>query len=87
MAPQKVKSGLKAYWHSKHSVKTEAITFTRSVFGKEASLTGFGDTVVDFSKMTNMPSKDAVGLLNALFRIVTLDTLPEWEMDPGRSRY
>ena len=33
--------------------------------------------------MTNMPSDDAVGLLNALFRIAIEDELPEWELDLG----
>ncbi len=79
LPPEKVRSGLKAYWSGKETVKTEAITFTRSVFGKEASLTGFGDTVVDYSKMTNMPSDEAVSLLNALFRIAIDDELPDWE--------
>jgi hypothetical protein len=73
MSPERVSSGLKEYWKSKHSVKKEAITLARSMFDKEASLTGFGDTVIDFSKMTNMPAKDAIGMINALFRIVTGD--------------
>lgn len=73
MSPEKVSIGLKEYWKSKHSVKQEAITLARSMFDREASLTGFGDTVVDFSKMTNMPAKDAIGMMNALFRIVTGD--------------
>lgn len=81
MAPERILSGLKAYWKSKHEVRTEAITFTRSVFGKEASMTGFGDTVVDYSHMTNMPAKDAIALLNALFRVVSGDEVPEWELD------
>lgn len=83
LPPEKVKSGLKAFWKSKQKVKSEAITMTRSVFGKEASMTGFGDTVVDFSKMTNMPSEEAISLLNALFRIAIYDELPEWELDNG----
>lgn len=83
LRPEKVKSGLKAYWKSKQKVNTEAITMTRSVFGKEASMTGFGDTVVDYSKLTNMPSKEAISLLNALFRIAIHDELPEWELDNG----
>ncbi|MEJ2535294.1 MAG: P-loop NTPase fold protein [Gammaproteobacteria bacterium] len=83
LAPERVRAGLKAYWRSKETVRTDAITFTRSVFGKEASMTGFGDTVVDYSKMTNMPSDEAVGLLNALFRIAIEDELPEWELDLG----
>ncbi len=83
LPPEKVRSGLKAYWRSKQTVKTDAITFTRAVFGKEASMTGFGDTVVDYSKMTNMPSDDAVGLLNALFRIAINDELPDWEREPS----
>jgi len=88
MPPEKVLSGLKAYWKSKHEVRSDAITFTRSVFGKEASMTGFGDTVVDYSHMTNMPAKDAIALLNALFRIVTGDELPEWELerDEGKKK-
>jgi hypothetical protein len=73
MSPEKVSIGLKEYWKSKHAVKKEAITLARSMFDKEASLTGFGDTVIDFSKMTNMPAKDAIGMMNALFRIVTGD--------------
>ena len=40
---------------------------------REAPLTGFGDTVIDFSKMTNMPAKNAISMMNALFRIVTGD--------------
>ena len=59
---------LKEYWKSKHSVKTEAITLVRNTFDSEAALTGFGDTLVDFSKMTNMPSTEAIKLLNALYR-------------------
>ncbi len=72
MSPEEVMSGLKEYWSSKHAVKSEAITLVRSTFSSEASLTGFGDTLVDFSKMTHMPSSEAVKLLNVLFRIVTL---------------
>ena len=71
MTPEQVSVGLKEYWKSKHAVKSEAITLVRSMFDKEASLTGFGDTLVDYSKMTNIPAKDAIGMLNALFRIVT----------------
>jgi len=71
MSPERVMIALKEYWKSKHSVKTEAITLVRNTFGSEASLTGYGDTLVDFSKMTNMPSSEAIKLLNALFRIVT----------------
>ena len=74
MSPERVSRGLKDYWKSKHSVRKEAITLARSMFDKEASLTGFGDTVIDFSKMTNMPAKEAIGMMNALFRIVTGDT-------------
>jgi hypothetical protein len=83
LTPERVRAGLKAYWRSKETVRSEAIALTRSVFGKEASMTGFGDTVVDFSKMTNMASTEAVGLLNALFRIAIEDELPEWELDLG----
>lgn len=86
LPPEKVRSGLKAYWKSKEQVNTEAITFTRSVFGKEASMTGFGDTVVDYSKMTNMPSDEALGLLNALFRIAIDDELPEWELKKKKKK-
>jgi len=71
MSPESVMAGLKEYWNSKHSVKNEAITLVRNTFGSEASLTGYGDTLVDFSKMTHMPSSEAIKLLNALFRIVT----------------
>ena len=67
-------------------MKGDVITLTRSVFGKEASLTGFGDTVVDFSKMTNLPSREAVSVLNALFRLVTGDELPEWELPDRGSK-
>jgi hypothetical protein len=70
MAPEQVMAELKEYWKSKHSVKTEAITLVRNTFDSEAALTGFGDTLVDFSKMTNMPSTEAIKLLNALYRIV-----------------
>ena len=80
MPPEKVRNGLKAYWKTKKKVNSDAITFTRAVFGKEASMTGFGDTVVDYSKMTTMKSDDAVSLLNALYRIAIDDTLPEWEL-------
>lgn len=71
MSPELVSRGIKNYWTSKHAVRKEAITMARSMFDKEASLTGFGDTVVDFSKMTNIPAKEAIGMMNALFRIVT----------------
>lgn len=71
MSPERVMSALKAYWKSKQSVKKEAIVLVRNTFGSEASLTGFGDTLVDFSKMTYMPSKDAIKLLNLLYQIVT----------------
>lgn len=81
LPPEKVKAGLKAYWTSKHEVHGEAITLTRSVFGKEASMTGFGDTVVDYSRLTRMPAEDAIGLLNALFRIAISDELQDWERD------
>jgi len=53
------------------TVKKEAIVLVRNTFGTEASLTGYGDTLVDFSKMTYMASKDAIKLLNALYQIVT----------------
>ena len=71
MSPEQVMLGLKEYWDSKHSVRSEAISLVRNTFGSEAALTGYGDTLVDFSKMTNMPSSEAIRLLNALFRIVT----------------
>jgi len=71
MTPERVMLGLKEYWDSKHSVSSEAISLVRNTFGSEAALTGYGDTLVDFSKMTNMPSSEAIKLLNALFRIVT----------------
>lgn len=71
MSPELVMLGLKDYWSSKHAVKSEAITLVRNAFDKEASLTGYGDTLVDFSKMTNMPSTEAIKLLNALYRVVT----------------
>lgn len=71
MSPELVMESLKEYWKSKHTVKREAITLVRNTFGNEASLTGYGDTLVDYSKMTNMPSKEAINLLNALYRVVT----------------
>jgi hypothetical protein len=74
MPPEQVARGLNDYWKSKHAVRKEAITLARSMFDREASLTGFGDTVVDFSKMTNIPAKEAIGMMNALFRIVTGDS-------------
>lgn len=71
MSPERVMRGLSNYWDSKQLVKKDAIVLVRSTFGSEASLTGYGDTFVDFSKLTYMPSKDAVKLLNTLFQIVT----------------
>jgi len=71
MSPERVMAALKEYWNSKHSVKKDAIVLVRNTFSSEASLTGFGDTLVDFSKMTHMPSKEAIKLLNVLYRIVT----------------
>jgi hypothetical protein len=71
MSPERVMEALKGYWKSKQSVKKDAIVLVRNTFGSEASLTGFGDTFVDFSKLTYMPSKDAIKLLNALYQIVT----------------
>jgi len=71
MPPERVMRALKEYWKSKQSLKKEAIVLVRNTFGSEASLTGFGDTLVDFSKMTYMPSKQAVKLLNLLYQIVT----------------
>ena len=71
MTPERVMKALKSYWKGKHSVNKDAIVLVRNMFGSEATLTGYGDTLVDFSKMTNMPSKDAIRLLNALFQIVT----------------
>ena len=71
MSPERVMAGLKDYWTSKQAIKKEAIVLVRNTFGSEASLTGYGDTLVDFSKMTYMPSKQAIKLLNVLFQIVT----------------
>ncbi|MDX2418033.1 MAG: P-loop NTPase fold protein [Xanthomonadales bacterium] len=71
MSPERVMNGLKDYWTSKQTLKKEAIVLVRNTFGTEASLTGYGDTLVDFSKMTYMASKDAIKLLNALYQIVT----------------
>ena len=71
MSPESVMIGLKDYWGSKKTVKKEAIVLVRNTFGTEASLTGYGDTLVDFSKLTYMASKDAIRLLNALYQIVT----------------
>lgn len=75
MSPERVMNALKDYWTSKQTVKKEAIVLVRNTFGTEASLTGYGDTLVDFSRMTYMASKDAVKLLNALYQIVTEDTV------------
>jgi hypothetical protein len=66
-----VMKALNKYWKSKQTVKEDAIVLVRNTFGSEASLTGYGDTLVDFSKMTYMASKDAIKLLNALYQIVT----------------
>jgi hypothetical protein len=71
VSPERVMNALKDYWTSKQSLKKEAIVLVRNTFGSEASLIGFGDTLVDFSKMTYMPSKQAVKLLNLLYQIVT----------------
>jgi len=71
MSPERVMRGLKEYWRSKQMVKKDAIVLVRNTIGAEAALTGYGDTMVDFSKMTYMESKDAIRLLNALFLIVT----------------
>ena len=71
MSPERVMEALKDYWTSKQTVKKEAIVLVRNTFGSEASLTGYGDTLVDFSKMTYMPTKQAIKLLNVLFQIVT----------------
>ena len=71
MSPERVMKALKDYWKNKHSVKKDAIVLVRNTFGSEASLTGYGDTLVDFSKMTYMPTRDAIKLLNALYQIVT----------------
>ena len=71
MSPERVMNGLKDFWSSKKVVKKEAIVLVRNTFGAEASLTGFGDTLVDFSKMTYMESKEATKLLNALYQVVT----------------
>jgi len=72
MSPERVMKALKGYWSSKKAVKKEAIVLVRNMFGTEASLTGYGDTLVDFSKLTYMESKDAIKLLNALYQIVTV---------------
>ena len=71
MSPERVMNALKDYWTSKQTVKKDAIVLVRNTFGTEASLTGFGDTLVDFSKMTYMASSDAIKLLNALYQIIT----------------
>ena len=71
MSPERVMKALKGYWKSKQAVKQDTIVLVRNTFGSEASLTGYGDTLVDFSKMTYMASKDAIKLLNALYEIVT----------------
>lgn len=71
MSPDRVMKSLKKYWDSKQALKKEAIVLVRNTFGSEASLTGYGDTFVDFSKLTYMPSTEAVKLLNTLFQVVT----------------
>jgi hypothetical protein len=71
MSPERVMNALKDFWPSKKAVKKEAIVLVRNTFGTEASLTGFGDTLVDFSKMTYMESQEATKLLNALYQVVT----------------
>ena len=71
MSPERVMVALKGYWSSKKSVKKEVIVLVRNMFGTEASLTGYGDTLVDFSKLTYMESAGAIKLLNALYQIVT----------------
>ncbi|MCW8927106.1 MAG: KAP family NTPase [Xanthomonadales bacterium] len=71
MSPENVMKALKGYWKSKQSLKKEAIVLVRNTFGSEASLTGFGDTLVDFSKMTYMQSEQAIKLLNLLYQVVT----------------
>lgn len=71
MSPESVMKPLKKYWDSKQSVKKDAIVLVRNTFGSEACLTGYGDTFVDFSKLTYMPSTDAIKLLNILYQIVT----------------
>lgn len=71
MSPERVMSALKDYWKSKQSVNKDAIVLVRNTFDSEASLTGYGDTLVDFSKMTYMQTGDAIKLLNALYQIVT----------------
>jgi len=71
MSPVRVMKALNKYWKSKQTVKQDAIVLVRNTFGSEASLTGYGDTLVDFSKMTYMASKDAIRLLNVLYQIVT----------------
>ncbi len=71
MSPEKVMRGLKEFWKSKQMIKKEAIVLVRNTIDSEAALTGYGDTMVDFSKMTYMESKDAIKLLNALFLLVT----------------
>ena len=71
MSPERVMKTLKEDWDSKHFFKEDAIVLVRNTFGSEASLTGYGDTLVDFSKMTYMPAKEAIKLLNTLYQIVT----------------
>ncbi|MCP4045223.1 MAG: hypothetical protein GY732_04450 [Gammaproteobacteria bacterium] len=71
MSPERVMKALNKYWKSKQTVKQDTIVLVRNTFGSEASLTGYGDTLVDFSKMTYMASKDAIKMLNAMYQIVT----------------
>ncbi len=71
MSPERVMKSLKKNWDSRQALKKEAIVLVRNTFGSEASLTGYGDTFVDFSKLTYMPSAEAVKLLNTLFQVVT----------------
>ena len=49
MSPERVMNALKEYWKSKQTVKKDTIVLVRNTSGNEASLTGYGDTMVDYS--------------------------------------
>jgi len=71
MSPEEIISSFDADWLEKHHIQDESITFVRNLFGHEASLTGFGDTLIDFTKMSGLPDQEAVRFMNKLFSIVT----------------
>jgi len=72
MSPEQILSGYDPEWLEAHGM-ADVVTFVRNLFGHEASLTGFGDTLVDYGKMRDLPPDEAVNFMNKLFRIVTED--------------